>query len=137
MADPTEIERVFKYAEFVAAQKLRHFLDQGDIADQLADSCFDSNYRPMMHVAYIPGLIEETEHGAQAWDILNRIVARFIAEAEPLPDDLRRWMVQSLKGESTRPVTSGRPPQIGRDSAVVQAIRQVLELCPDLNATRN
>ena len=137
MVDSAEIKRVFKYAEFLAAQKLQRVLDQGDIADQLADSYFDSNYRPMMHVVYIPGLIEETEHDAQAWDILNRIVARFIVESEPLPDDLRRWLVGLLKGKFPRPVTSGRPSQITRDSAVILAIECVREGCPDLTVTRN
>ena len=138
MADPTEIERVFKYAEFVAEQKLRHFLDQGDIADQLADFYFDSNCRPMMHVAFISDLLVGSERDGMAWDTLSRIASRFIADAEPLPDDLRRWTVQLLAGKSTRPAkTSGRPSQIGRDSSVVLAIKYVLEGCPDLKATRS
>ena len=122
----------------MATQELQRVLDQGDIADQLAYFYFDSNYRPMMWVAYIPDLLSDSEHDGRAWDILSRIAARFIADAEPLPDDLRRWTVRLLAGKSTRPTeTSGRPSQIGRDAAVVLAIKRVLEECPDLNATRN
>ncbi len=138
MVDSAELERVFKYAEFLAEQKLRRVLDQGDIANQLANFYFDSNYRPMMLVALISGLLLESEQNATAWDILSRIASRFIADAEPLPDDLRRWTVQLLAGKSTRPAkTSGRPSQIGRDSSVVLAIKYVLEGCPDLKATRS
>ena len=128
--------KVFEYAKLVATQELQRFL-KGDIAGQFAEFYFDSDCRSMLWAAVLSDLLVDSKQDAQAWDICSRIAARFIADASPLPDDLRRWTVRLLQGESTRPTKRGRHSEIVRDVAVIRAIRLVLEQCPDLNATRN
>ena len=129
----------FDCAVRVATQELQRTL-QGDIAAQFAEDIFNSPFRLKMIFKFIPDWILESEPDAGTRDLLKRIVARYMEASEPLPDDLRLWLVRLLDDELPQPKKIGRPSKWSnhvRDIAVVRTIRLIRDQFPDLKLTRN
>ena len=112
-----------------------------DALRQLPGDCpFSQVYiteAPEKRTAILEGLIRFSTEEVRAYDGLRHISAELLRRNEPLPDELRSWLVSCLSDRLERPGRRGRisGKHLIRDEILKSAVTRLVDM--GLSKTRN